>query len=117
MPTTIGIQYREGRDVADIAAQIRSDIKRSIDPGVKVGVTIKRYSGGRSLTVLVKQCPFKVWEASCQLTPEAQGVRERIEALIALHKREWESGKPDDSYHTNFFSHVGFATEALLSED
>lgn len=110
MLTTIGIQYREGRDVADIAARVRDEIKRTVDQRVKVGVTIKRYSGGRSLNVRVKSCPFNVWEGPCKVTAEAQAVRSRIEAIIALYKREWESGRPDDSYHANFFSNVEFAS-------
>ncbi len=112
MPTTIGIQYHPERDVADIAARVRSEVKRTIDPRVKISVTIKRYSGGRSLNVRVKSCPFKVWEAGdgCKVTPEAQAVRAQIEAVIATHKREWTSGEPDDSYHTNFFSTVEFAS-------
>lgn len=57
-----GARYESGRDIADIAKDLRKDIKLAVKagflPDAKYSVRIERYSMGRSLTVVVKDAPY-----------------------------------------------------------
>jgi hypothetical protein len=60
-----GAKYQRGRDLRDIAADVRRDIAAAIKVdalprGLKVAVRISRYSMGQSMTVTVKEAPFAI---------------------------------------------------------
>jgi len=67
---SVGSKYDKSLDIAAIAKRVRADIKEAVKakalPAGKYGVTISRYSGGRSLNVKVRGLP----EGFVLLNPE-----------------------------------------------
>lgn len=53
----IGKNYNPKLDVTEIAKLIKKDIKKYF-PNIKVSVKSERYSGGKSINVIIKQLPF-----------------------------------------------------------
>lgn len=119
------------KDVKEIAKAVREDIKAAIKkkvlPKGEYSVTIKRYSGGRSLDVAIKSLPFPIvnhewlyWEQRDpnqhppggidRHTKEAIAVTAVVEAIVNQYNFD-KSDIMTDYFHVNFYSHVSFDWE------
>lgn len=63
-----GEKYAAVSGTANIAKALRADLKTLVKAGklprgLKVSVTIERFAGGSSITMLVKACPFQLQNA------------------------------------------------------
>ena len=98
-----GSKYIQGQDVAEIAKVLRSDIKQAVKAGLlptglKVGVTISRFSMGCSLSVRVTALPagFPVLagdpECPHAKAPETRALLdhllELLEEMVDAHRRD-----------------------------
>ncbi len=94
-----GAKYADGRDVADVAKDIRADIRAAVKagalPALQYSVKVARYAGGRSLTI---RC-----EALSAV--QREHVRVALETLArAYHDQEW---RPlEDYWRGNFFLNI-----------
>lgn len=111
-----GSKYIQGQDVAEIAKVLRSDIKQAVKAGLlptglKVGVTISRFSMGCSLSVRVTALPagFPVLagdpECPHAKAPETRALLEQLEEMVDAHRRD-DSDPSTDYFSVNFFKHV-----------
>lgn len=90
-----GSKYRRGQDVADVAKELRKDIRQAVKDGelpkARYSVRISRYSGGCSLSVTVKDAPVLVinpeWERYQLENPNVfPSVHRHTEAWVALER-------------------------------
>lgn len=106
-------------DVADIARLVRVDIANLVGdatiPPAKYSVKIKRYSGGQSIDVTIKNAAFDVYEiaedAWGQPRPQYTGQAREVVALIehAVGRYNYDgSDSQTDHYDVRFYSHVSF---------
>lgn len=127
---TYGKKYEQGLDVSEIAKRIRQEIKEAIakdelPKGLKVSVTISRFSGGRSLDATIKEVPTgfvvrnpervkleaddpNTFYPTCHhpiFTPEATEIEEKIKALIAAYNYDGSEIQAD-YWNVNFYSNV-----------
>lgn len=123
-----GSKYERDRNVADIAKDIRKDIaaaiKRKQIPPIKASVTIKRFSGGQSISITVDAVPKGFVIPNLKRIRQDVGVapREPIASLLSpqasallkvLEKigNSYNFDKSDsmtDYYHVAFYLHVDF---------
>ena len=126
-----GASYVPGRDVKDIAKDVRSLIKKAVKagylPNLKASVKISRFAGGCSLDVTVTGidvCVINVdaWRnqadngfnlswADCGGMYNARG-REVLDTLERFQKafQKVESHGQSDYHNTNFYDHTGFCS-------
>jgi hypothetical protein len=116
METFIGLKYREEYvDIIQIKNLIKKDINEAIEtkvlPHMKLSITTQRFSGGVSLTIIMKSVPFHVFEmrenGSGDLTLEAQKVQKKLEEIANAYRKS-EYDVISDYYSTNFFVHVEY---------
>lgn len=128
---TVGAKYQSGRDVADIAKDLRAEIKAlvkaNILPQGTYSVTISRYSGGRSIDIKVTEFEFPI------LNPEriaherqypheflptnhtyyplyskiARMTLDQLNAMLNAHRFDDSDGMID-YFHTNFYGNASF---------
>lgn len=119
MGAITGSKYNSNLDVAEIAKLVRQDIKAAViagdlPSGLKVGVTIDRYSMGYSLDVRVKACPQPMLEwTTCEIRNE-RVIRktanvtvwlDTIEAIVRAYSRR-DINSCEDYYNVNFSDSV-----------
>lgn len=128
-----GAAYVPGRDVKDIAADVRSIIKKAIKSGylpksLKVSVKIERYSMGCSLNVAVTACDeiminmeswlkMREWkwmgswaDAGSRYSVKGHEVLDFLKQVVkAFQKSEYHGGS--DYSNTNFHSDVSIDIE------
>ena len=68
---TIGTKYQAGRDIKDVAKDIRKDLKAL---GIKASVRISRYSLGQSIYMTIKEITSD--EVKRQLAREAMALKD-----------------------------------------
>lgn len=127
---TYGSKYSKGVDVAEIAKSVRADIKAAIKagelPAIKVGVTVSRYAGGRSLRLNVTACPVDIMNPARVLadaanphayptvrevhTEEGRAILAHLESIVGAYNFDG-SDTQSDYFHVNFYAHVGFSSE------
>lgn len=123
---SVGEKYQPGLDVADIAKLVRADIKTAIaagelPQGMKVSVTIERYSMGRSLNVRVTACPGPIveWSTRTEFSHPVRGVYftasvvvwlDCLQAIVRAYSRR-EVDSQTDYYNVNFSDDVAVAWE------
>lgn len=117
----------ESRDVKEIAALVRKDIKDAIAknelPKGKYSVTIDRFSGGRSCDISVKELEFPVlnkeeviyrrtnpnWysegRAGKLYTEVATLALEKLTSILNQYRRDDSDGMID-YFNTNFYGHA-----------
>lgn len=125
-----GKKYEQGLDVSEIAKRVRQEIKEAIaqgglPKGLKISVTISRFSGGRSLDATIKEVPagFVICNPErvkleaddpntafpvCHypiFTPEAEVITEKIKTLIAAYNYDGSEIQAD-YWNVNFYSNV-----------
>jgi len=125
--TVYGSKYDSSLDIAVIAKLVRADIKAAIKAGelpagIKVGVTISRFAGGRSLDAKIKAMPGHVlnparvkWEADnphaypggapSRHSAAAKGAVEKIKAIVDAYNYDG-SDLMTDYFHVNFYGGV-----------
>lgn len=117
----------EWRDAAEIAKDLRADYAAAMKakglPTMKLSVTISKYAGGQSISVVVKTAPFPVvnpdWVRAYDLdpnvrggtayryTPRAQQVLARLEAMAQEYIRS-ETDSQSDYGHANVYVTVRY---------
>lgn len=138
-----GTKYEATKDLdaREITKMIRADIKAAtkagqIQDGTKVSVRLRRYAGGQSIDVVVKQVPFQVhpvawldWgidpETRHSIYPSqlemprytlaALSLRARLEGILASYNRD-ASDPMTDYYNTRFYSFVSFDAVVTAKE-
>ena len=121
-----GPKYEAGMDIKDIAKLVRKEIKAAI-PGFKFSVSIKRFSGGRSLDAYLVDVPdgFSFWEANPDYFPGGFGwnaskirysealreINEKVKEIIAAYNYDG-SEIMVDYFDVNFYSSVGVKFES-----
>lgn len=120
----IGSKYESGRDVADIAKAVRSDIKKAVADGslpgtpIKFSVKIDRFSMGVSLDVVVRNFSEPVSIESeyggYTTTPAAKALEVRLTSIVDSYKRD-ASDSMVDHWDVNFYSNVSFDQPVVVS--
>lgn len=109
----IGTKYEETKtlDITEIAKMVRKDIKaacgEALQPGFKFGVTVKRYSGGRSITVSLKAAPadFKAFDAVGNYSDAGMYVRSVLQGILDQYNFD-KSDIMTDYFYVRFYSHI-----------
>lgn len=126
-PGWIGGRHESGRDITEIAKDVRGDIKRAKEDGwlredLSFSVRTERFSGGRALRVQVKGMSdderlayapeiYNRWfNPRGGLSEEAAQTQERVETIIDQYNRD-ESNSQVDYFNIDFHHSVGFETE------
>lgn len=121
-PVIVGSKFVKGRDVAEIAKDVRRDIKALA--GVKATVRISRYSMGRSIDVTITECPGLVLsvrrvlhdaglsreDSPTWMSAHGKRIAEQVEAILAQYNR-------DASDHRNDYYEVAFAANVAFCSD
>ncbi|TQF08917.1 hypothetical protein FJV41_47365 [Myxococcus llanfairpwllgwyngyllgogerychwyrndrobwllllantysiliogogogochensis] len=124
----VGTKYSAHRDGAEVAAAIRQDIKADQMAGrlphlLKVSVTLKRFAGGQTLRISIRDAPIQVESSAYarsvvlnlpesllpeRYTPAAVRLRKHLERIALQYQRD--ASRPEEDYsNVNFFLRVGFA--------
>lgn len=120
------------RDAADIAKDIRADIKAArqageinLPEGAKISVRCSKYSGGQSIDVNVTgwvghrievEDAENFWPGFTrrELTPEADEVQGRLERIVRAYN--WDgSDSQSDYFDVCFYGHVSFDGASWLT--
>lgn len=123
---TYGSKYQDGLDIKEIAKLVRTEIRKAVKSGVlpklKASVKISRYSGGRSLSVNIKECSFKVLDPAylkfCRVHPHesygksrfsetASDVLAQVNAIAESYNYDG-SDTMTDYFNVNYYTNVGF---------
>lgn len=111
-----GENYHPDMTTKDASRIIRKHLRQQLkETGFKVSVRMQRYSGGSSITIIIKAVPdgFVVREKNAegyyQLTPAAKKVRENIDQFAHSFQRSDCDGMID-YFSVNFYIHVQYAT-------
>ena len=130
-PHTLGSKYEVNKDldIGEIAKRVRKELAAGFGKGWKFKVTIKRYSGGQSLTANAVQAPARVvlWEPAPKvdeysrgwnLSPTARDAEEKIKQIVNAYNFNNSDTQADYS-HVNFYAHVSVrdAAEAQYKAD
>lgn len=113
---------REYKDIKTTAKEIRQALRREF-PACKFSVSIKRYTGGQSLSIDVMSCPFEVmatgalgtekyWQVnhyhigtSQSYTPEGKALLLRVKELA--NADNWDhSDHMTDYFDVNYYVHI-----------
>ena len=108
-----GSKYQENMDIKDIAKEIRKAIKMD---GFKFSVKIRRYSGGQSLNVGIKEVPDNFQMAAAkeswngygqrwEYSPELKQLMDNIKAIINSYNYDG-SDSMVDYFDVNFYGFV-----------
>jgi hypothetical protein len=124
---TRGSKYVAGRDLADIAREVRSDIRSAVDGGTLPDCTyivrISRFSMGQSLRITVSAVAFPLLAHSYVLTDprqfypgprysaRARHLLEVLEQIVSAYRRD-ASDPSSDYSDCNFYRHIGFDVDA-----
>lgn len=132
----VGSKYEKGLDVAEIAKRLRAEVKAKIasghwPKGLKVGVTVSRYSGGRSISMNVTASPWPMLnpahvlayarephvrhEGIARYTDFATALFKELEAMGTAYNYD-RSDMQTDYYDTNFALHVDYWWETEKAE-
>lgn len=118
-----GVLYENGRDTATCAKMIREDVARAqkhgVFEGLKVSVTMKRFSGGSSVSVKITAATCEVMRApfatknelgvfeerSRRYTPRIERALRWLEIIVDQYRRD-DSDAMSDYYDVNFYRDV-----------
>lgn len=127
-PEWLGGHHEPGRDITDIAKDVRGDIKRAQDDGwlredLSYSVRTERFSQGRAMRVQVRGMTDdeRLGYARDPIDPsrfnpdgthsaEAEETRERLSMIVDQYNRD-ASGEPVESFDADFYHSVEFETE------
>lgn len=125
-----GAKYEKGLDVKEIAKRFRAEVKAAQAAGelpkeLKLSVKISRYSGGRSIDVKIKACPFPVMNAKRMerelanpheyipgvLEPiynePARALKAKLSDMLEAYNFDGSESQVD-YFHVNFYGGVDF---------
>lgn len=122
-----GSKYQRGKDVAEIAKEIRIQIKEAIRentlPQGSYSVTIERFAGGRAINIKIKAFEFPMFNPAwldaemrgeerqmpnCErLSKVARLAREKLKSMLDAYRYDDSDGMID-YFDTNFYAHVDF---------
>ena len=120
-----GDKYVTGLDIAEIAKRVRAEIKAAVKAGslpeLTASVTMRRYTGGRSLSVRITKCSIPVlnvarvrvemaephrYNGMPHYNPEAAAVLDTIRGICDAYNFDG-SDIGSDYFHVNFYTSVG----------
>lgn len=123
-----GSKYQRNLDIKEIAKIIRTDLRKNFK-GFKFSVKIKRYTGGQSLNVSIKDVPenfilFSDYYTEClkqnedfnwalsydKYSDEAIMLKRYIEHRVSQYNYD-DSDTQTDYFNVNFYSHIDFGWE------
>ncbi len=131
-----GPNFDRDLDLKDIAKLVRKGIRAAIKSGslpvgLKVSVTISRYSGGQTLNAEIKAAPYTTLSAAFiawrsredwswsdddapreRLSAEARDAEAVINGLVSSFRRD-NSDSQSDYFDCNFYKHVGHSSDLL----
>lgn len=126
MSRKYGAKYDPKLGTAQIAARVRDDVRGEQDAGalpkdLKVSVTTKRFSGGSSITLLVKTVPqtFRFVNAEHlkpyrrderppeRYTSEGSALLRKLESIVSAYNYDG-SDPMTDYFDVNFYKHVEY---------
>lgn len=116
----IGSKYEETKhlDIKDIAKLVRQDIKKAVSSGqlakAKYGVRIRRYAGGRSLDVAIKNFDFPLRGEDHLLTDVASATLQFVRNLVDAYNFD-HSDSMTDYFHVRFYGSVDFDSSLRFS--
>ena len=122
-PDHVGSKYTGFRDVAEIAKDVRAEIKDAtrvgyLPRGVKYSVTASRFAGGQSLRVVVQGLSdADIYTPEGQITgrnllnERTALMRRRVQALASAYDRDRSDSMTDYS-HNLYFAQVEVEDEA-----
>lgn len=119
-----GRNYDGDRDVKDDAKLIRKEIKDlqrrdgagpdGLPADLKVGVRIRRFSGGQSIDITVRECSFVIERPKStgperleRYTDEAQRVVKILNGILASYNHDG-SDTMSDYFDVKFYGHATF---------
>lgn len=98
-----GNKYVQGRDVKEIAKDVRADIKKAVAagylPATKYSVTISRFAGGRSLDIRASHPTFAFGTAS------RKSAATFLKGITDAYNFDG-SDIMTDYFHVNFYSSI-----------
>lgn len=133
-PAWIGGKHEPGRDITEIAKDVRGDLKRAQREGwlredLDFSVRTERFSGGRALRVNVKgmsddeRLSYKPEPFNRRFNPhggysaEASEIHDRVDSIVDQYNRD-ESNSQVDYFNTDFYHSIGFESEEdALADD
>ena len=125
-----GSKYVPGRTIKEIAKLVREDLKASIKAGklpngLKTSVTISRYAGGCSLTLVVTEAEPSCFnpayrseidytrahtERPSRFTAEGKAILTELEQIVTSYQHK-DVDSMSDYYSTNFHEEVRFGSD------
>jgi len=118
-----GSKYEQGLDISEIAKKVRQDIKAAVKAGdlpkIKASVRIKRYSGGQSLSIEVKEYAYELRREASDMekamyrvesvySDQRKAVDAALEAIAKAYNFDG-SDMASDYFHVNFYVNVNHA--------
>lgn len=121
--TAVGGKYTGFRDVADVAKDVRQDLKAARDAGylpedVTFAVTTSKFSGGQAMDITVRGLTDDLiyeddpasWHSGRRYSAEAIEIRDRIEAIGKAYDRS------TTDMQTDYFNVTYFCNAQLEDE-
>lgn len=124
----LGDKHDPELDTKEIAKRVRKDIADAsktgkLPKGLKVGVKIKRYAGGSSIDVEIKEPGLKVYDIAAlrawllapvytagrlsAMTPEAKALTKAIQGMLDAYNRQ-DIDSMSDYYNVHFYGSVSW---------
>jgi hypothetical protein len=121
-----GEKYEQHRQkpITEIAKLIREDIKAAIVSGeipkAKYSVRVHKYSGGRSINVVIKGAPFEIYGSIMECGPaifteEARRVKEVVEAIRNAYNYD-NSDAMTDFFSVHYYGATDYDSRELSEE-
>lgn len=122
--TAVGSKYTGFRDVADVAKDVRGDLKAAQAAGylpddVKMSVTTSKYAGGQALRVEIRGMSDQdiyrhdptSWEPGRRYSAPCREVIDRVDAIAGAYDRSTTDAQTD-YFNVMYWCHVDVEDEA-----
>ncbi len=122
--TAVGSKYTGFRDVAQVAKDVRGDLKAAQAAGylpddVKMSVTTSKYAGGQALRVEIRGMPDQdiyrhdptSWEPGRRYSAPCREVIDRVDAIAGAYDRSTTDAHTD-YFNVMYWCHVDVEDEA-----
>ena len=116
-------KYTGWRDVAEVAKDVRTDLKDAVDAGylpdgLRFGVTVSKYAGGQSLRVSIRGMSDEdifsndetSWGSGRQFSQATIETRTRVEAIAGAYTKD-TTDYQTDYFDVMYYTHVDVEDE------